>query len=200
MILPTISFPQQRNRKLLRYFIWMLPALLGLSVSAQTLRAYQSKTFSPNNRPVQGAQIENLNKVLKTTSAKDGSFSIQAATGDSLRVAAAGFRTIFHVVPEVAVPKLMLLSNDTTVVESVLPVQRIYTSVPATLNTASNDVVYSKDITKSPTASYRNAITGRLAGLYTTQASGFPGNDAPTFTLRGQTPIVIIDGVVANLT
>jgi TonB-linked SusC/RagA family outer membrane protein len=76
------------------------------------------------------------------------------------------------------------------------PVQLIYNTLPAHLNTASTDAVYSGDILKSPVTSFRNAIIGRLAGLYTQQTSGQPGNDeVSTFQLRGQNPLLIIDGV-----
>lgn len=178
----------------------LLLTLPGLFMTAQTLRNYQSKVYSPDNRPLPGASVENINKVLRTVSANDGAFAIQAATGDSLRISAAGFRTIIQLVPEIDLPKVILSKTDTLGLQIVQPVQRIYTSVPSFLNTASNDVVYSKDIIKSPVSSYRNAITGRLAGLYTTQSSGRPGSDEGGFSLRGQNPIVIIDGVVANIT
>lgn len=82
-----------------------------------------------------------------------------------------------------------------------LPVARIYgRPVPAAHNLASADAVYPADLLKSPVTSFRNALTGRLAGLYTLQSSGLPGGDGAALTLRGQAPVIIIDGVVANLT
>ncbi|GAA4750117.1 SusC/RagA family TonB-linked outer membrane protein [Flavisolibacter ginsenosidimutans] len=76
----------------------------------------------------------------------------------------------------------------------------IYTSVPANLTTASHDEVYNADLIKSPVTTFRNALSGRLAGLYTLQSSGLPGSDGASLTLRGQSPLILIDGVVANLT
>jgi TonB-linked SusC/RagA family outer membrane protein len=78
-------------------------------------------------------------------------------------------------------------------------VERIYTTVPRHLSLASSDAVYSSDILKSPVTSVKSTLTGRLAGLYTVQSSGQPGADGVTVSLRGQDPLVIIDGVVANL-
>lgn len=80
------------------------------------------------------------------------------------------------------------------------PVELIYKTVPATGTTASADAVYNADLIKSPVTTFRNAVTGRLLGLYTLQSSGLPGSDGASLTLRGQTPLIIIDGVVANLT
>lgn len=80
------------------------------------------------------------------------------------------------------------------------PVELIYKTVPVAGTTASADAVYNADLIKSPVTSFRNAITGRLLGLYTLQQSGLPGSDGASLTLRGQTPLILIDGVVANLT
>jgi TonB-linked SusC/RagA family outer membrane protein len=78
--------------------------------------------------------------------------------------------------------------------------QLIYFKVPEKLAVASTDAVYNTDLIKSPVTSFRNALTGRLAGLYTLQSSGLPGSDGASMTLRGQTPVLIVDGVVTNLT
>ncbi|TWI80322.1 TonB-linked SusC/RagA family outer membrane protein [Lacibacter cauensis] len=79
------------------------------------------------------------------------------------------------------------------------PVQLIYTAVPKHLTATSTEALYSKDVLKSPVTSVKSTLTGRMAGLYTYQASGQPGADGASVSLRGQDPLVIIDGVVANL-
>lgn len=79
------------------------------------------------------------------------------------------------------------------------PVQLIYTAVPKHLTATSTETLYSKDILKAPVTSVKSTLTGRMAGLYTYQASGQPGADGASVSLRGQDPLVIIDGVVANL-
>ncbi len=88
--------------------------------------------------------------------------------------------------------------SDSSFVDSSF-VQQIYTVTPPRTTIASSDAVYSTDILKYPITSFSNALTGRLAGLFTLQSSGTPGADNASHTLRGQTPIVVIDGVVANL-
>lgn len=47
----------------------------------------------------------------------------------------------------------------------------------------------------TPSAFISNGLTGRIAGLYTNQISGEPGNDGVNIKLRGLEPIVLIDGV-----
>lgn len=92
------------------------------------------------------------------------------------------------------VPKSIIDAITDTVIRGV------YYNTPQQRNLASASAVYSKDLLKSPVTSFRNAVTGRLAGLYTLQTSGLPGADGATFSLRGQAPVIIIDGVQADLT
>lgn len=90
--------------------------------------------------------------------------------------------------------------SSVTDLASPKPVELIYKTVAATATAASTDAVYGADLIKSPVATFRNALSGRLLGLYTLQSSGLPGSDGASLTLRGQTPLILIDGVVANLT
>lgn len=57
-----------------------------------------------------------------------------------------------------------------------------------------------KVFTANPTASLYNALAGRMAGLYTLQRTGQPGLDAPTVVLRGQIPLIVVDGIPRDLT
>lgn len=61
-------------------------------------------------------------------------------------------------------------------------------------STAAITEIYNKEIEKTLSASFAGMLTGRMAGLLTTQSSGEPGADFPSLTLRGQAPFVMIDG------
>lgn len=74
-----------------------------------------------------------------------------------------------------------------------------YYDVPSHLTAASTDVVYNKDLIKSPVTNVLNALTGRLSGIYTEQFSGQPAQDGVNLSLHGRNPIVLIDGVARNL-
>jgi TonB-linked SusC/RagA family outer membrane protein len=62
--------------------------------------------------------------------------------------------------------------------------------------------VYTNQLTTTPAPSFLQALPGRLSGLYTRQRSGVQDNDAPTsvmdFRVRGQNPLIIVDGVPRN--
>ena len=186
---------------MMKTLLLFLGLMMGLSGFAQTLRTYQSKIVSGDNRPITGASILNINKILSNTTSADGSFSIQVATGDSLRISAAGYKSTIFIVTDVPQPSITLAAVDAdTTLTIYQPVRRVYTTVPRSLNLSSTDVVYSEDILKNPVVSFRNALPGRLTGLYTLQSAGTPGNDGASLSLRGRAPITIIDGVVAPLT
>lgn len=92
------------------------------------------------------------------------------------------------------------LPVDSLLLKKEKSVQLIYYRQPAKLSVASTDALGGADIVKQPVTSVRSALTGRLAGLYTLQGSGQPGSDGVSALLRGQSPIIIIDGIPRNLT
>ncbi|TCD26410.1 SusC/RagA family TonB-linked outer membrane protein [Pedobacter psychrodurus] len=83
--------------------------------------------------------------------------------------------------------------------DSVSSKTRIYLpfSIPlfANLSTVSTQTVDNSDLLKHPVNSVTNALTGRIAGLNTQQNSGQPGFDAVSLSLRGRTPLILIDGI-----
>ncbi len=153
-----------------------------------------------NRRPVRDVIVKIAGNNRSKTD-NNGIFVFNANPGDTLLISVTGYRDVQLVLSETTALSLTLeRDNSIITVEPPKPVELIYTTVPANLTTASNDAVYTRDILKSPVTSFRNGLTGRLAGLFTLQSSGQPGADGAALILRGQTPVIVIDGVVANLT
>lgn len=90
--------------------------------------------------------------------------------------------------------------TDTVLNKNEEQTQLVYEKLPSKLTSASTGKVNSVDIVKYPVTSFRNTLTGRLAGLYTIQSTGLPGADGASLMLRGQSPIFVVDGVVTSLT
>ncbi|RDC58191.1 SusC/RagA family TonB-linked outer membrane protein [Pedobacter chinensis] len=65
---------------------------------------------------------------------------------------------------------------------------------------AGTSTIYGKDLGTTPVADISNVMAGRLPGLYTIQSSGATGYDNANIGLRGQNPIVVVDGVVRSFT
>ncbi|GGI23617.1 SusC/RagA family TonB-linked outer membrane protein [Pedobacter mendelii] len=68
------------------------------------------------------------------------------------------------------------------------------------MTTGSTQSVYNSDLVKFPVTSIKNALPGRLTGLYTNQTTGRPSVDEANVLLRGQNPIVLVDGIPRDLT
>ena len=72
--------------------------------------------------------------------------------------------------------------------------------IPRSQNVAGTSTIYAEDVNTTPVSDISNVLAGRLAGLYTIQSSGRTGFDSAIFGLRGQTPLIVIDGVIRNFT
>ncbi|WP_242691646.1 SusC/RagA family TonB-linked outer membrane protein [Desertivirga arenae] len=136
--------------------------------------------------------------------------------------------------PDYITRKLKLKRNAQLIVkmnESYLKepekVQVLYNSRNTKEVLGSVNSIYTKQLTSTPTPLYLNALTGRLAGFYTQETSGFRNarttsitvndlagtlpneatrytsgvsdNSELSFSLRGQAPVTIIDGVQRDI-
>jgi TonB-linked SusC/RagA family outer membrane protein len=72
--------------------------------------------------------------------------------------------------------------------------------IGADLNVGATGYLQGKVFERSPAGFIFHGITGRVAGLLTRQSSGIPGSDDVALTLRGRTPLVLLDGVPRNIT
>ena len=92
-----------------------------------------------------------------------------------------------------------LLSYDDSLLKSKVNLPLNITLTPST-TTASTQAVYTPSLIKQPVTNVLNALPGYLGGLYTPQSNGQPGADVVSLSLRGRTPIVLIDGIPRSLT
>jgi len=60
--------------------------------------------------------------------------------------------------------------------------------------------IYAEDVNSTPVSDITNVMAGRIPGLYTLQSSARTGFDGTSLTLRGQSPTIVVDGVVRNFT
>lgn len=60
--------------------------------------------------------------------------------------------------------------------------------------TAAVSEIYSPELRKTVSTTFGGWLTGRLTGVYTNQAIGEPGYDDVNVFVRGQSPLVLIDG------
>ncbi len=67
------------------------------------------------------------------------------------------------------------------------------------LNIGSLGYLNGRTFESTPNTFIFHGLTGRIAGLRTTQSSGIPGNDNVALNLRGRTPLVLVDGIPRDI-
>jgi TonB-linked SusC/RagA family outer membrane protein len=169
--------------------------------SLRTETQYRGLVLDDQNNPLPDASIRISGKTTEVKSSKLGFFLLEASSGDTITITVAGYKSQQYILGA-ETQFTVSMEVDTGVLPLYKPtvIQEAYNSVPEMVSISSSDAVYNKDLLKSPVTSFRNALTGRLAGLYTLQTSGLPGSDGASLTLRGQTPIIMVDGVVTGIT
>lgn len=97
-------------------------------------------------------------------------------------------------------------TTDSLVVDSMIKMPNLqdrhvnlwYRTISKLKNVAGSSTIYSEDVNTTPVSSVTNALAGRITGLNTNQNSGRIGSlfDASSLTLRGKTPLIVVDGVI----
>ncbi|HEX3383598.1 MAG TPA: carboxypeptidase-like regulatory domain-containing protein, partial [Mucilaginibacter sp.] len=169
------------------------------------------------NVPLQGVHVSLKRKADSTSTNINGQFSINAAAGDILTFSCKNFY-----VREVKIKGGDTLSVHLipAYLKSAEKADVLYGTTDRASVLGSISTVYTNQLTTTPASLYTYALPGQLPGLYTQQVSGFTapptgGQTQPDFignvvqhnnyspndnneislSLRGQTPITIIDNV-----
>jgi len=162
---------------------------------------YTGTVLDNTNLPVAGALVKLAGTDITAITDKHGVFTIEANAGATIIISSEGFKNKEYVLTNAASFSIALEYAFIPVpLKNPQPVQLLYTTVPQRLNVSSADAVYNNDLMKSPVTSFGNALPGRMAGLNIFQLSGQPGADGANYNLRGQAPVIIVDGVVTGLT
>lgn len=153
-----------------------------------------------NKLPLAGATIMIKGTNIVTTSLNDGSFSINAKTGDILEISFISYRTQQIKINNETSLKIVL---QTAIVSLDEVVMTGYTAQKVKEITGSVAIVKPKDLTSIPAGQVEQMLQGRVAGLIVI-SSGQPGG-ASNVRLHGignfgdVTPLYIIDGVQGNI-
>src|SRR5690606_7869071 len=177
----------------------ILYGLLTLScfqLNAQTSRItglVSSTSYRPLADVIVGVKGREVTAVTDST----GGFTIAANPGESLIFSLKGYNTREVVVGRDNDIRLTLAINDLKGTEAY---RSLFSSQEKDLATASFSEVYEQQLSKTNSPFIGGLLSGRLAGLKIEQSSGEPGYDAFTFSLRGQAPLILVDGIPQGLT
>ncbi|RYE16169.1 MAG: hypothetical protein EOP42_34410, partial [Sphingobacteriaceae bacterium] len=148
-----------------------------------------------NESPISNVALSNTRTNQRIVSDSNGVAKLTVLPNDVIRVSING-NTIQNYVYGSSKQAIIVVSSKNLLVSKQKPVFLTNNiSVYPTLTAASTAAIYNNDLLKMPVTSVKNALTGRLAGVYTNQPSGRPSADEVNLLLRGQNPLLIIDGV-----
>ncbi|WP_223110856.1 SusC/RagA family TonB-linked outer membrane protein [Sphingobacterium hotanense] len=146
-----------------------------------------------NNEAVVGATIRNLTNKAVAGSKLDGSFQIEANSGDVLEISSLGYvtqRVTFNNAPI----NIILVKEESAIEEVVVTAMGIKQQ-KRKIGYATQEVK-TEVLDQSKTMNIGNALSGQVAGLNVTNPTGI--FQKPNFSLRGKKPIIVIDGIVVE--
>jgi len=152
-----------------------------------------------NDEVLENVSLKNSRTGMFATTSSNGIATIDAQIGDKIGIYCVG--TFLKEISIKDISERVILSSQNPAVARIKPIRGLFNqSLKSELSTGSSQAIYNKDIQKMPATSILNTLVGRLAGTSTFQFSGQPGSDGISFGLRGQGPLVIIDGIPRQLT
>ena len=175
---------------------------MGIGMAtAQTATVTGKVVSETDGEPVFGASVFVVGTAgVGASTDMDGNFKINdvPSTATTLRVSYVGMTT-----QEVKIlrnkPMRVVLVEDGVSLDEVMVVA--YGTAKKSAFTGSAAVVKSEEIGKIQTSNATNALTGKMAGVQLTNASGQPGATSPTIRVRGissitagNAPLIILDG------
>lgn len=198
---------RNKSRWLLFFTLLIVPLFspLGIQSASATGNAVQQQRISitgvvvdNTGEPVIGANVVVENDPSTgTITDLDGKFKLDVPRNAKLVVSFIGYNT-----QTVAVKgnnlKITLEEDSQMLGEVEVVAYGVQKKVSVTGAIAS---VKGDELTKTPTGSISNMLSGQMAGLTTVQYSGEPGSDAASIFVRGQatfnnsSPLIQVDGV-----
>ncbi|GAB3925792.1 TonB-dependent receptor [Larkinella terrae] len=154
-----------------------------------------------------GANILIKGKTQGTVTDGDGKFQLQLEGGKgTLVVSSIGYVSEEVVVSGNRTVLAIVLNTDIKSLEEIVVVG--YGEQKKVNLTGSVATVAADELVKRSTANVENLLQGKVTGLQVVQNSGQPGDDGAIMTIRGlgtfsdagAAPLVLVDGVVGNLT
>ncbi len=150
--------------------------------------------------PIIGANVILEGQTVGTITDIDGNFTLKVPRGSNLVVSYIGYTTqTVKATPNMTIT----LEDDSQLLGEVQVVAYgVQKKVSVTGAIAS---VKGEELTKTPTGSISNMLSGQMAGLTTVQYSGEPGSDAAEIFVRGKaswngaSPLVQVDGVERSM-
>ena len=171
---------------ILLFFIFLF---IGISAFGQQ-KITVTGSVSCKDGAILGATIKVKNSKVNTVSDMNGDYSINASDGDVLIFSFLGYKTVEQIVKSDRV-NVKLNENVNAINEVVVTAIGIKQD-KMKLGYATQSIS-TEALDQPGTLNVGNAMSGMVAGLTVDNPTGL--FQAPSFTLRGKTPLIVVDGI-----
>jgi TonB-linked SusC/RagA family outer membrane protein len=179
-------------------FLFFFMLLVGTS-SAQSNKISGRVVASEDKLPLSGVTVSVKGKTAGTQTAANGSFSIDAATGETIVVSFIGYQSQEIKVGSNAVLDIQLISDAAKLGEVVV----VGYGTQSRKNVTSSISKLNQEVLAStPRSNVGGALQGTISGLQVVNSTGSPGA-SPLILLRGGasinnpgSPLVVVDGII----
>lgn len=155
---------------------------------------------SPDDKPLQGANVVVRGRTTGTQTDKDGLYSLKAKEGDVLIISFVGYTTREVRVGATPVVNVRLEMEDKGKLNDVVVIG--YGKVRRPDVTGSISSISGAELMKTQPTTFDQALQGKVAGVVVQQVSGQPGGGV-SIQIRGvssisgsNSPLYVIDGVI----
>lgn len=167
-----------------------------ISKSSKKIKV-SGKVVDNNGTPIIGATILEKGTTNGTITDYDGNFEIDATEKSSIEISYIGYKPQ-QLVADSERYIAITLKEDNEVLDEVVVTALGIKREEKALGYAVQKVG-GENLNKVKSVDFATNLTGKIAGLNVQNSTEF--NEAPTLTLRGETPLLVIDGVpYANMT
>ena len=172
-------------------------ATVDIDVNASYQQTISGVVTDENNLPIPGVNVIVKGTANGSSTDFDGNYTIIASKGDVLQFTYVGYTTQEITVGDANTINVALKESLSELDEVVIIG---YGSESKADVSGAVGSVKAEDLTMAPVASVSTALAGRVAGVYTRQTAGVPGNDQTNINVRGfGTPnVFVIDGITFN--
>lgn len=186
------------NRMKKLFIMFVTVVMTCVSALAQTRTVSGTVVYADDDEPIPGATVMPVGGGSGGSTDIDGKFSLNLpASCTALRVSYVGMVT--QIVNIDSDHLFVRLSNAHTKLDEVMVVA--YGTAKRSAYTGSAAVLDADKIEQSQVSNALNALTGKVAGVQLTNASGQPGQNTPAIRIRGissinagNAPLVVVDG------
>ncbi|MCH5596478.1 SusC/RagA family TonB-linked outer membrane protein [Niabella ginsengisoli] len=212
------------NSNYRRVVVFFISLLLYNISAAQNNQLLKGKVVDEFGHGLQGVEVREEATGQNVLSNENGAFEIQAATNATLIFSGKGFDVAYYHAKigdkniSIQLRKKFLVQTDS--------VDLLYDQKKLDLSVGAISTVYTSQLATTPATLYAYALPGRLPGLYTQQTQGFRSfsatNEANSVSdlagtlartglnafsdnneiglrLRGQAPVIVVDGIQRNI-